>query len=224
MTLDAKIKAVGFDMDGTVMNTKVDYVKLAYVVRDEFVEQGVPQEAIDLDTKDNSMVHGLKWLKENKPEALKTFDKKIGDRATAVELEHSDIAKPYPGAREIIEKIRSMGYRTAILTRGGREYATKILTASGMIDLFDALVARDDYAYGDAKPNRKAMEHMCEKLGVKCDEVLYVGDGTADYLVTVNSGSQFVGVETHMTRAEWEKLGGPSIVTVPTVADLDRFL
>lgn len=224
MALDTQIKAIGFDMDGTVMNTKVDYVKLALVVKDEFVYQGVPDDIIEFDTKDNSMDHGLKWLAENKPESLKSFDKNVGDRATAVELEFSDIAKPYPGAREVIEKIRSLGYKTAILTRGGREYATKILTASGMLDLFDALVARDDYTYSEAKPNRKAMEHMCEKIRVECDEVLYIGDGTADYLVTVNSGSQFIGVETHMDRQAWEKLGGPSIVTIPTVAELVRFI
>lgn len=224
MTLDAQIKAVGFDMDGTVMNTKVDYAKLGRVVLDEFKEQGVPQDIIDLDTKDNSMDHGLKWLSMNRPESLLSFDKKVGDRATVVELEYSDIARPYPGTREVIEKIRSMGYKTAILTRGGRKYATKILSASGMDDLFDALVARDDYSYNEAKPNRKAMEHMCEKIGVDCDEVLYIGDGTADYLVTVNSGSQFIGVETHMSRKDWENLAGPSVVTIPTVAELDRFL
>lgn len=224
MALDPKIKAVGFDMDGTVMNTKVDYVKLGRVIIDEFVEQGVPKEIIDLDIENNSMDNGLKWLSEHKPEAMKLFDKRIGNRATVVEMEFSDIAKPYPGSREIIEKIRSMGYKTAILTRGGREYATKILSDSGMDDLFDALVARDDYPYAEAKPNGKAMEHMCEKIGVRCEEVLYIGDGTADYLTTKNSGSQFIGVETHMNRKTWEDLAGKSVVTIPTVAELDRFI
>lgn len=224
MTVDPHIKAVGFDMDGTVMDTKVDYQKLGRIVLDEFISLGIPQDVIDLDVKANSMDNGLKWLAENSPGDLEGFDKRVGDRATEVELEFSDIARPYPGARENIERIRSHGYKTALLTRGGRKYATKILSASGMMDLFDGLVARDDFPYKEAKPDKRAMEHMCQTIAVKCNEVLYIGDGSADYYTTVNAGSQFVGVETHISRADWERMAGPDVMTIPTIADLCGFM
>lgn len=225
MALDAHIKAIGFDMDGTIMDTKVDYVKLARVVEDEFIDLGVPTEVIDQDKVASTMNYGIKWLMENKPESLVGMEKRIGDRATVIECENASIAKPFPGAVELIKDLKSMGYKVAILTRGGREYAEKILTASGIIGLFDALVARDDYPQAEAKPSPKSMEHMCEKIGVDPKDTIYVGDGTVDWLTAVNSGSQFIGVESgHTDREAWVKAAGADIVTVPTVAEIRQFL
>lgn len=225
MALDAKIKAVGFDMDGTIMDTDVDYVKLANIVEDEFLELGVPQEVIDQDKVHKSMNHGIAWLKENNPQSLIGMEKRIGDRATKIECANADKAKPFPGAVELIKELREKGYKVAILTRGGRAYAEMILNASGIFDLFDALVARDDYPQGEAKPSPKSMEHMCEKIGMKCDEVLYVGDGTVDWLTAQNSGAQFIGVESGETdREAWVKAAGPSVVTYPTVAGIRELI
>ncbi len=123
MALDPSIKAVGFDMDGTVMDTNVDYVKLARIVEDEYESLGVPEEVIERDRAEDSMVNGLTWLKENKPESLEGIEDRINDRATAVECEHADEAKPFPGTVELINELRSRGYHVGILTRGGRDYA-----------------------------------------------------------------------------------------------------
>lgn len=225
MALDPKIKAIGFDMDGTVMDTDVDYVKLAHIVEDEFVSLGVPDEIIDLDKKDATTKYSIEWLTENKPESLKGLEERIGNRATAIEMENSDRAMPFEGAVELLRDLRAMGYRLAVLTRGGRQYALKILGNSDMLELFDAVVARDDYPQNESKPDRKSIEHICEKMGVSCEETLYVGDSTVDYLTAKNSGSPFVGVESgDMNRDAWVRAAGESVVTVPTVADIRRFL
>ena len=54
MTLDPKIRAIGFDMDGTVMNTKVNYEKLGRIFMDEFECQGVPGDIIERHLKTGS--------------------------------------------------------------------------------------------------------------------------------------------------------------------------
>ena len=70
MTLDPKIRAIGFDMDGTVMNTKVNYEKLGRIFMDEFECQGVPGDIIERHLKTGSLDEGLSWLEANKPEAF----------------------------------------------------------------------------------------------------------------------------------------------------------
>lgn len=208
-------------MDGTVMDTDVDYVKLARIVEDEFESLGIPEDVIEQDRKMDSMQHGIEWLKVHKPEAVDGLEDRINDRATAVECEHADVARPIPGAVELIEKLRSKGYKVAILTRGGRYYANLIMGNSGILGLFDAMVARDDYPRNEAKPNRKSMEHLCERLGVGCDEILFVGDSVVDWRTAVNSGSQFIGVETgHTKRPDWEKAAGRDVHIVNSVADI----
>ncbi|MBO4502978.1 MAG: HAD hydrolase-like protein [Candidatus Methanomethylophilus sp.] len=123
MALDPRIKAVGFDMDGTVMDTVVDYVRLARIVSDEYRSLDVPAEIIERDMEGSTVENGVAWLEEHKPECLDGLQDRLNDRATVIECEHSDLAKPFPGAAEIVKEIRSRGYRVGILTRGGREYA-----------------------------------------------------------------------------------------------------
>ncbi len=212
-------------MDGTVMDTHVDYVKLARIVEDEFVFQGIPEEVIEQDRAIDGMTNGIAWLKEHKPEVLDGMEQRINDRATAVECEHADIAKPFPGAVELVKELKAKGYKVAILTRGGRDYAELILGASGILDLFDGLVARDDYPRAEAKPSAKAMEHMCQQIGVGCDEVLFVGDGTADWRTAVNAGSQFIGVTSgHTDEARWRAEAGDDVVLLPSVADIRKLI
>ena len=43
MDIDTRYKAVCFDMDGTLLDTKVDYEKMSNVIFDEMVGIGVPE-------------------------------------------------------------------------------------------------------------------------------------------------------------------------------------
>ncbi|MCQ2069648.1 MAG: HAD family hydrolase [archaeon] len=221
MALDSSIKAVGFDMDGTIMDTVVDYDKLTNVVADEFISLGVPMEVIGLDAKHQSMDESLKWLKANKPETLAGFSKRVGDRATRIEMANADIAKPFPGAMETVRALKEKGYKVGILTRGGHEYAHYILTKCGVIDEFCTVIARDDYPDNEAKPSAKSIEHLAEKMDVKPEEILYVGDGTVDWLTSVNSGCRFIGVLTgHTDEKAWKEKTDGNVELLPSVAEL----
>ena len=48
MALDSRYKAVAFDMDGTLMDSEVDYAGLANLVFDEMIE--IALGAIHIDT------------------------------------------------------------------------------------------------------------------------------------------------------------------------------
>ena len=222
MALDPKIKAVGFDMDGTFMHTQVDYIRLARVVRDEFESLGVPDSVLQADNYKFTMDGGMNWLRENgKSEYIDGLNDRIGNRATEIEMENADLAVPYPGAVEVLELLKGKGYKVGILTRGGRRYATKVLGESDVLDKFDALVARDDYPEDEAKPNPLAMDHLAAAMGVKSSEILYVGDGLVDFMTANASGAQFIGVETGPNDAKlWKEKAGNGVKTIPSVADL----
>ncbi|MBO4502979.1 MAG: HAD hydrolase-like protein [Candidatus Methanomethylophilus sp.] len=86
-------------------------------------------------------------------------------------------------------------------------------------------MARDDYPREEAKPNPLAMEHFSSKLGVKPDEVLYIGDGYVDWMTARNSGTPFIGVTTgHTDLAKWREISGNDTVIIPSIADLKQFL
>jgi len=224
MALDPRIKAVGFDMDGTFMHTKVDYVKLANIVFDEFRSLGVPESVISQDGYKMSMDSGITWLRENGlSEYIPGINERIGNRATEIEMENSNIAIPYPGALEVLRELKKREYKVGILTRGGHMYAAKILNMFNVFDEFDAIIARDDYPEEEAKPSPLAMEHLAEHLGVSSDEILYLGDGLVDYLTADAAGSPFIGVETgsNNSRDAWiKKTQNRNIRTIGSIADL----
>ena len=47
MKIDPRYKALCFDMDGTLLDTKVDYQKMSDLVFDEMIRIGVPEEVIE---------------------------------------------------------------------------------------------------------------------------------------------------------------------------------
>jgi phosphoglycolate phosphatase len=222
MALDPIYKAVGFDMDGTFMKTKIDFTKLANVIFDEFVHIGVPESAIIRTKGSKEEVNsGVRWLIENgREEDARNIRKRIADRSTSVEMEYSDVSRPFDGAVEVVKELRRQGYKTGILTRGGREYADHILGMNNVRVLFDAVVARDDFPDDEAKPSPKAMVNLGRLLGVTPQQVLFLGDNTIDWMSARDSGAGFYGVLTGGFRREhWNALD-PDIPIIEGVASL----
>lgn len=196
MALDPKYKAVVFDMDGTFMNTKVNYTKLSNVVFDEMRSIGVPENVIDRSNGSRSELNsGMEWMKANgMTEDMNSIGKRISKRATDVELENAHLAQPFEGSLEVLELLKKKGYKTGILTRGGRRYAECVLNLFDILNDFDVIVARDDYPDNESKPSPIAMQHVANAIGIRPDEILYLGDHVFDWMTARDSGAGFYGV------------------------------
>jgi len=226
MALDPRYKAVALDMDGTFMETKIDYVKLANAVFDELVDAGVPKHIIiRTEGPEAELASGVHWLRRNgRGDVASSLDNRIGGRRTQIEMEHADVSKPFDGAADVVRTLRKMGYKTAILTRGGHEYADFILGKNKVKDLFDAIVARDDFPIEEAKPSPKAMLNLGGILGFSPEEILFIGDTKQDWLTARDSGAGFYGVLTGGYRREdWNNLD-PRIEVIDGVASLMKMI
>jgi phosphoglycolate phosphatase len=213
--------AVGFDMDGTLLRTDVNYSKLSEVVCGEMMSAGVPGHVLSL--KESSKINldnGMNYLKRNgRSNDLHAVLEKIRKGFNLVENENVVSARPYDGAERMIEYLKDKGYRIGVLTRGGREYATKALTVAGVIGMIDALVCRDDHDETEAKPAPIAMVRLARALGVKAKDILYLGDHRLDYFCARDSGAGFIGVLTRYTREDWASVSN-GVDTIGTVAEL----
>ena len=58
MRIDTRYRAVGFDMDGTLLDTRVDYRRMTEIVLDEMKRMGVPESAIDRSGDISSQTQG----------------------------------------------------------------------------------------------------------------------------------------------------------------------
>ena len=215
MALDPHIKAVGFDMDGTFMNTRVDYPRLRRVLYDVMAEEGISMED-PLWNQDNLLVSVpiYEWIyKAGRWDDVDDIIQKINDRSTAVEVMYYEEASPFPLAIEVLVALKQKGYKVGILTRGGRQYAETLLDNWNLYEKFDAVVCRDDYGFEEAKPSPMSMKYFAEEMEVRPEEILYLGDNLSDWHASRDSGASFIGVLTGgCTSKDWEEAGVTNVI------------
>jgi len=83
-------------------------------------------------------------------------------------------------------------YKLAIFTGRPREEARYGLKRFKIYKYFSAVVVKEDVKEG--KPNAEGLLKIMKKLGVKSNEVLYIGDNLADLSAAKNAKVNFIGV------------------------------
>ena len=220
-----KYLAIGFDMDNTLLRTDVNYPKLSKVAYCEMKMAGVPDCAIsEKETYRFNLENGVDYLKKNgRTDDVNKVLKQIRERLKEIEMENVKTARPFEGAVDMLMYLKSKGYLVGVLTKGSRAYAIKALTVSGVIDMLDVLVCRDDHDESETKPSPIAMMHLADSLNVELKDILYIGDHKIDYICARDSGADFIGVLSRYTKEEWDLIGNDIYVT-DTVADLMKIL
>ncbi len=214
------IRAVGFDLDGTFMKTRVDYSKLDTADRRVCLEHGIPFDDIDFgDSPKRPRAPIRAWLEANgRGDEFQSVSDDIDRAFTECECEFVHEAVPFPGSAECIPLLKSKGLKVGLLTRGSLEYATRAL--GPLSGEFDFVMGRDHSDYDNAKPSPKAMEEFAEELGVRPDEILYVGDNSTDWMSAHGAGARFVGVRTGSgSDAMWSSID-PSIPVIDHAGDV----
>ena len=215
------IKAVGFDLDGTFLNTHVDYGRIDRADKDACKRHGIPFDELEFKTIKRLRKPIKDWLEANgRGDEFDIIEKEIDTELTSTELEYIHEAKPFPGNLECVKILKSKGLKVGLLTRGSVRYGTEALTLMGVIQDFDAVIGRDSIDYDDAKPSPKAMIHFAKTMGVKPSEILYLGDNLTDYLSARDAGSIFIGVLSgSMTKEKWLEVD-PEMTTVEYASDI----
>ena len=190
-------KAIGFDLDGTLVNTNVNYVNLNDVNRFILEPLGFPIDEIWKDGNLTSRQPLYDWLERNgRSTEKKGLDSLLDARCLEVEKLGMVGSRVYDGIIDTLGWLKDNGYKLGVVTRGGHEYAIDVLSEYRMLQYFDVIQGRDDFGYSDAKPSPMAMVHLAEALDVKLDELLYVGDSPTDFQSADAAGVDYAGVMT----------------------------
>lgn len=211
------IKAVGFDLDGTFLRTHVDYADLHVADIEVLERHDVPFHEIYGDSPSPARLRKpfRDWLEANgRGGEYQGICDEIDALYTAIETRYVDEAEPFPGSLECIDILHSKGLKVGLLTRGSIDYARLALGRFDAFDRMDAVMGRDHTCYDDAKPSPKAMVDFAGLLGVRPEEVLYIGDNTADFHSARDAGAMFIGVLSGAAdEALWES-ESPGMMTL----------
>jgi len=211
------IKAILFDFDDTLIETYagVENLRLAsHSLGLPFPESGVIER--NWGKGWHELITSM-WPGIEVKEFTKTFDS----------LEAS--LKPLPpvsGVHEIID-ILSKQYVLGIVTGGKREFLIKnALNAKIDLKKFNFIITSNENPLPKSDPKFFNLVHMeLEKLGVRRDEVLFVGDSAHDFQASKNAGIQFVGVLTGPTKREnLISHGMEESMIIPSVVELPQLI
>ena len=185
------INTVLFDFDGTLVNTNDviiaswQHTYMYYLGREESLEKitacfGEPllitmeREFPEVDPRESAEVY-RNFQKENADELVKIF----------------------PGIKELLESLKTDGFRMGVVTSRTRESAQRYMDMFGIGDYFEEMVSCDDTDIH--KPNPEPILLCLKKMGITAEEALMVGDSPFDIKCANNAGVKSVLVGWRIT-------------------------
>jgi HAD superfamily hydrolase (TIGR01549 family) len=202
-------KAVLFDLDGTLVISTIDFMKfrtrLLSYVRDKVADMS----GYNIGETTVSMI--ARFEKEMRAKGIDdcTIDSYLEDIdafLNEIELENIEGTEPVPGAKELLKLLKDKKVKIGILTRGSPKYAERALKIARLDHFIEAMVARDRNSGIQPKPSAESAFALAEKLGVRIEDAIMVGDYSIDYVCAENSGIRFYGIasdmESHRSLAE----------------------
>ncbi len=173
-----------FDMDGTLYSTDTSIVP---AVLETFSDLGLPEPPVeqieDLIGRPDTHYHA--WLRQHAGEHADIIVDAVSKSEVSMVGQRGYL---YPRTREMLEELRAMGVRTALLTNAGRGYAMMVLETFDIRHLFDTV---SWYQTGDGNKTDRLRTIIAEFGG---GTAIMVGDRFYDFEAAIDVGCTSIGV------------------------------
>lgn len=179
------IKAVLFDLDGTLIDTNELILSSFKKAFKEVLDIEVPEKEITM-LFGRPLVQTLGKYSESKLEELiKTY-------RDYNESNHDQMCRSFDGVKEMLEELKEMGVKLGIVTSKREHLAKRGMKISGILDIMDTVITPESTE--KHKPNPDPALKACELLKVNPNEAIMVGDATYDILCGKSAGCKTIGV------------------------------
>lgn len=188
--MQAKYKAVIFDLDGTLLNTLDDLADSCNYV---LAQKGLLTYPVE---RYRSFVGNGAAILMKRIHPQGTSQEELDDslaKFTEYYSAHKDIKTyPYPGIRELLKNLREAGIHLCVLSNKPHEISLEIIRQYFGDGTFDIIMGKSpDYP---VKPDPTSCNIILKRLGLDRSAVLYVGDSNVDMQTAENAGLTKCGV------------------------------
>jgi phosphoglycolate phosphatase len=183
-----QVRLLVFDLDGTLVDSKLD---LALSVNAMRKEMGLAPLALEVIA--SYVGHGVTLL----------VRRSLGTHATSENVEKGlafflayyrdhmlDNTAPYPGVSEALEKLD--GHKMAVLTNKPVVFSREMVTRLGFAPYFSYVYGGNSFP--QKKPDPMGLHKLMEDLQISARETLMVGDSDTDIITGRNAGALTCGV------------------------------
>jgi 2-phosphoglycolate phosphatase len=180
-----KIRAVMFDLDGTLLDTAPDFVAVVNKLLQENDRDELPHEMIRASVSNGSKA--MVTMAFAIEEAHETFQPL---RARLLELYTQHIAvftQPFPGIQDLLNNLAAHNIAWGIATNKPAAYTVPLMEQLNMQPA-PAIVICPDHVQ-DSKPHPESLLLAARELGCTPEEIIYIGDHKRDIECGQRAGS-----------------------------------
>ncbi len=215
-----RVKAVIFDLDGTLANFNLDYKAVRAEVKSYLEKRGVPASALSVKESVFEMLRKTEIFVRNSDKSQKFLDE-IRSEALAMtekyELEAAKSTSLMPGAVETLKALRQMKLKIGLCTINSEKAVNYILNRFGITDYFDSVVPRNKV--NQFKPHPEHIETALNALGASASDAVIVGDSVTDMQSAKELQAVAVGLPTGVSTLEQLMRNGASYIAT-SITDL----
>lgn len=186
------IKAVIFDLDGTLLNT---LTALSFCISKTMKHFGLKE--IDIEHTRYFVGEGAKKFVDRSLIYNGDTDLKLANEAYKVYDEIFAVdclkdVKPYEGITKLLEALKQMGIKSVVLSNKSQLGVEKNINGIFGAGVFDLIYGERDSI--PKKPDPTSLNMIIEELGLSKSEILYVGDTATDMQTALRAGVTSIGV------------------------------
>jgi HAD superfamily hydrolase (TIGR01509 family) len=214
------VKAVIFDLDGTIANFNLDFKALRAEVRGYLLKMGVPASVLNVNESIFEMLKKTELFLKNqgKPSGvMEEIRREVMGIAEKYEMEAAARTSLLPGVVDTLKTLRLKGLKIGLCTINGDKSANYILKRFKLAEYFDATIPRNSVKH--VKPSPEHCEVALKALGVVAEETAVVGDSVVDMQSAKELKALAVGLPTGVSTTEQLVSNGANFI-ITSITDL----
>ena len=207
------IKAVLFDLDGTVLNTLDDIADSANFALEQYGYSIHPVDAYRYFVGNgvDNLIKVILPEDARTPEIFQSLKKTYIERYDAHSL---DKTRPYDGVPEMIAELKSMPLKLAVASNKPDDASKFTVSRTFAEGIFDIVAGGKSGV--PLKPNPAIIHGILDEFGVPPSEALFVGDTSVDLETAENAGCVSVGVLWGFRPEEVSSSGANFVIAHPS--------
>jgi HAD superfamily hydrolase (TIGR01509 family) len=187
----ARVRAVLFDVDGTLLDSNDAHARSWLdVLRGHGKDVPLDLVRSKIGMGGDKLLMQLAGIDDESQEG-----KLLKERRTALfKAYYLPDLGPLPGARQLVERLKTRGYACAVVTSAGEAELADLLREAAVANLFDLTVDADDA--DRSKPDPDLVQTALDKLGVGPREAVMIGDTPYDIASAARAGVSTIAMRS----------------------------